>query len=186
MSAAPRLLSATTAAAAVVPTVNRCLTTTHTAGCYCCSTTNTTATTRTFFSTPALLLRKPGVSEPADIRAFVQQQDQQQQDQVVVIVDVRESFEATENGPLPTAHNGGSLRPNAIHLPWDRTTGTMPLPSSLSSSSNVSLDTPIITHCGGGGRGQKACDFLKQHGYTNVINGGGPEDAECWKEFGEL
>ena len=42
----------------------------------------------------------------------------------------------------------------------------------------------VITHCGGGGRGQKAKDFLLKNGYVNVLNGGGPEDAECWAEFG--
>ena len=42
----------------------------------------------------------------------------------------------------------------------------------------------VITHCGGGGRGQKAKDFLISNGFVNVINGGGPEDGECWAEFG--
>jgi len=43
---------------------------------------------------------------------------------------------------------------------------------------------PVITHCGGGGRGQKARVFLEANGFGNVINGGGPEDAECWAIFG--
>jgi len=33
-------------------------------------------------------------------------------------------------------------------------------------------DKAIITHCGSGGRGAKAMDFLEEMGYTNVINGG--------------
>jgi hypothetical protein len=37
---------------------------------------------------------------------------------------------------------------------------------------------------GGGGRGQKAKDFLIANGFKNVVNGGGPEDAECWAVFG--
>jgi hypothetical protein len=37
---------------------------------------------------------------------------------------------------------------------------------------------------GGGGRGQKAKDFLMANGFKNVANGGGPEDAECWAVFG--
>lgn len=43
---------------------------------------------------------------------------------------------------------------------------------------------PVITHCGGGGRGQKARVFLEANGFGNVINGGGPEDTECWAIFG--
>ena len=39
-------------------------------------------------------------------------------------------------------------------------------------------------YIGGGGRGQKAKDFLIANGFKNVVNGGGPEDAECWAVFG--
>ena len=35
--------------------------------------------------------------------------------------------------------------------------------------------TPIITHCGRGGRGNKAKLLLEELGYTQVINGGSPE-----------
>ena len=72
-----------------------------------------------------------------------------------------------------------SHRPQAQHLIWDRDSDSMPLPSG------VAKDTPIITHCGGGGRGQKAKDYLMKHGFTNVLNGGGPKETECWKEFGD-
>jgi len=92
------------------------------------------------------------------------------QDQLVVI-DVRSP---EESGPPSGA------RPSAIQLIWDRAAGTMPLPDET-----LPLDTPIITHCGGGGRGQKAREFLEKNGYTKVLNGGGPEDEECWKEFGD-
>lgn len=44
----------------------------------------------------------------------------------------------------------------------------------------------VITHCGGGGRGQKALEFVTKNGFPNVINGGGPEDAECWAVIGSL
>ena len=44
---------------------------------------------------------------------------------------------------------------------------------------------PVITHCGGGGRGQKAKDYLLANGFGNVANGGGPEDDECWACFGD-
>ena len=45
---------------------------------------------------------------------------------------------------------------------------------------------PIVTHCGGGGRGQKAKDYLLGLGYTNVVNGGGPKVTELWERFGSL
>jgi rhodanese-related sulfurtransferase len=65
-----------------------------------------------------------------------------------------------------------------MHLIYNRTTNSMPLP-------DVPLDTPIITHCGGGGRGQQAKEFLEKNGFTTVINGGGPKETDCWAEFGD-
>jgi len=121
------------------------------------------------------LARKPGVSPPIELKAFVEAAKEK-----LVVVDVREASEGTEEGPLPNAANG--VRPQAINLSWDRAAASMPLPDAAQVPST---DTPIITHCGGGGRGQKARDFLEKNGYTNVVNGGGPEDAECWNEFGD-
>lgn len=70
------------------------------------------------------------------------------------------------------------FRPQAVSLIYDRASESMPLP-------DVPKDTPIITHCGGGGRGQKAKDYLEANGFTNVLNGGGPKETECWNEFGK-
>lgn len=74
---------------------------------------------------------------------------------------------------LPSDDN----RPQAVHLVYDREISGMPLP-------DVEKDAFIITHCGGGGRGQLAKDFLNENGFTNVLNGGGPKETECWDEFG--
>jgi len=65
-----------------------------------------------------------------------------------------------------------------VNLIYDRESSSLPLP-------DVDKDTYIITHCGGGGRGQLAKDFLMAKGFTNVINGGGPKETECWNEFGD-
>ena len=145
------------------------------------TTTTTTVITRTLlqtggrqFRTTAFCLRKPGVSEPADLRAFVATHADQ-----IRVIDVRGPDEGRADGPLPV--DGKKIRPQALNLVWDRAAKSMPLPAEY-----LPKDTPLITHCGGGGRGQKSCDFLKAHGYTNVVNGGGPEDEECWKEFGHL
>eukprot|EP00565_Helicotheca_tamesis_P007437 CAMPEP_0185729166 /NCGR_PEP_ID=MMETSP1171-20130828/4504_1 /TAXON_ID=374046 /ORGANISM="Helicotheca tamensis, Strain CCMP826" /LENGTH=126 /DNA_ID=CAMNT_0028397943 /DNA_START=145 /DNA_END=525 /DNA_ORIENTATION=+ len=121
--------------------------------------------------------RKAGVSAPGELRDFVQAAAEK-----LVVVDVRNPNASVEPGdqkslavaPLPS----DETRPQAVHLIWDRDSDAMPLP-------DVDKDTPIITHCGGGGRGQKAKDYLEKNGFTNVLNGGGPKETECWAEFGE-
>jgi rhodanese-related sulfurtransferase len=123
--------------------------------------------------------RKGGVSEPEELRAFVQQAGTK-----LLVVDVRNPNPEQEPGdqkslavaPLPSSNDG--IRPQAVHLMWDRATQSMPLPAT------DDLDTPIITHCGGGGRGQLAKDFLMSKGFTKVLNGGGPKETDCWAEFG--
>lgn len=124
--------------------------------------------------------RKPGVATPEELEVFVKSAGDR-----LLVVDVRNPDPTVEPGdqkslavaPLPSQDAG--VRPQAVHLIWDRSTDSMPLPPTHD------LDTPIITHCGGGGRGQKAKDFLLSKGFTNVLNGGGPKETECWKVFGE-
>ena len=123
------------------------------------------------------MMVKAGVSTPEELREFVAKAGDS-----LVVVDVRNPDESVEPGDqkslavaaLPSKTN----RPQAVHLIWDRTTESMPLPDLEDK------DTPIITHCGGGGRGQLAKDYLMKNGYTNVLNGGGPKETECWAEFG--
>jgi len=120
--------------------------------------------------------RKAGVSTPEELRDFVSKAGSK-----LLVVDVRNPDATVEPGdqkslavaPLPSKEE----RPQAVHLIYDREMGTMPLP-------DVDKDTPIITHCGGGGRGQLAKDFLMENGFTNVLNGGGPKETDCWNEFG--
>jgi len=123
--------------------------------------------------------RKGGVADPEELRAFVEQAGAK-----LLVVDLRNPNAEQEPGdqkslavaPLPSSEEG--IRPQAVHLMWDREKNSMPLPSI------EDLDTPIITHCGGGGRGQMAKDFLMSKGFTNVLNGGGPKETDCWAEFG--
>jgi len=122
--------------------------------------------------------RKAGVASPEELRDFVAQAGSK-----LVVIDVRNPDASVEPGdqksiavaPLPADGN----RPQALHLIYDRHTKSMPLPPTEDKT------TPIITHCGGGGRGQKAKDFLMEKGFTNVLNGGGPKETECWAEFGD-
>ncbi|KAL3936228.1 MAG: hypothetical protein SGBAC_008412 [Bacillariaceae sp.] len=123
--------------------------------------------------------RKPGVASPEELRDFVKAAGDK-----LMVVDARNADASAEPGdqkslavaPLP----GDGVRPKAVNLVWDRETNSMPLPP------DADKDTYFITHCGGGGRGQKAKDFLMENGYTNVLNGAGPKETDCWAEFGEL
>lgn len=120
---------------------------------------------------------KPGVANPEELKQFVEQAGDK-----LLIVDVRNPDADAEPGDQKSlavaALPSDSHRPQARHLIWDRHSESLPLP-------DVPKDTPIITHCGGGGRGQLAKEFLQKNGFTNVINGGGPKESECWAQFGE-
>jgi rhodanese-related sulfurtransferase len=104
------------------------------------------------------------------------------------VVDARnpdfslEPGDAKSSEKAPLAGTSAGYRPGAYNLPYDRVNSCMDLGLL---PERCGPDTPIISHCGGGGRGQKAKDFLLANGYTNVLNGGGPEDAECWHQFGD-
>lgn len=125
----------------------------------------------------SLMMAKAGVSSAEELRDFVAKAGER-----LVVVDVRNPDAAMEPGDqkslavaaLPSA----TYRPLAVSLIWDRTTDSMQLPDLEDKN------TPIITHCGGGGRGQQSKEFLEKNGYTNVLNGGGPKEKECWAEFG--
>lgn len=122
------------------------------------------------------MTRRPGVATPEDIRSFVDKAGD-----ALLVIDLRNPDATMEPedqpslavAPLPSE----TYRPRATHFVWDREKNDMPLP-------DVPKDTPIITHCGAGGRGQMAKELLEKHGFRNVINGGGPKVPECWAEFG--
>ena len=123
--------------------------------------------------------RKAGVASPEQLQALVDQAGDR-----LIVVDTRNPDASVEPGDQKSLAVAGlpsdSYRPRAVHLPWDRTTQSMPL-----LSDNLPFDTPIITHCGGGGRGQLAKEYLEQQGFTNVLNGGGPKETECWAVYGD-
>lgn len=121
--------------------------------------------------------RKVGVASPEELKAFVANAGSR-----LLVVDVRNPDASVEPGDQKSLIVAGlpspGVRLQGHHLIYDRNSSSMPLP-------NVGKDTPIITHCGGGGRGQKAKDYLMDNGFKNVLNGGGPKEKECWKEFGD-
>ena len=131
--------------------------------------------------------RKPGVATDAELAAFFDANDAAH----MIVVDARNPDFAVEPGDERSAAKGalagteGRTGARAINLVYDRENKTMDL-AALEPFLVADKDTPIITHCGGGGRGQKAKDFLKANGFTNVLNGGGPSVAEHWEKFGKL
>lgn len=90
----------------------------------------------------------------------------------------------TEHTPLAGTEEGAKARPNAINLVYNRETQSMELPPA--DKLPLGKDTPIITHCGGGGRGGKSKKFLEANGFTNVLNGGGPKASELWDVYSSL
>jgi rhodanese-related sulfurtransferase len=116
--------------------------------------------------------RKPGVASPAEIAAFLIAHP------AAVVVDARDPSSAEPSAnlrPLPPSPS----HPRAISAPIVRASGVLDL-------QRIPAGSAVITHCGGGGRGQKAREFLLKNKFKNGINGGGPEDAECWAIFGHL
>eukprot|EP00558_Chaetoceros_sp_UNC1202_P002659 CAMPEP_0197246590 /NCGR_PEP_ID=MMETSP1429-20130617/16808_1 /TAXON_ID=49237 /ORGANISM="Chaetoceros sp., Strain UNC1202" /LENGTH=154 /DNA_ID=CAMNT_0042707283 /DNA_START=68 /DNA_END=533 /DNA_ORIENTATION=+ len=123
------------------------------------------------------MARKAGVASPEEIKDFVAKAGSK-----LLVLDVRNPDASIEPGDQKSfavaALPSETQRPQAINLIYDRAASTMSIP-------NVDKDTPIITHCGGGGRGQLAKDFLMVNGFINVLNGGGPKETDCWDEFGD-
>ena len=132
---------------------------------------------RSFHATVMSQQRKKGVASPEELRDFVARAGSQ-----LLVIDVRNPDASVEPGDQKSlavaALPSEAYRPMAKHLIFDRDARAMPLP-------DVDKGTPIITHCGGGGRGQKAKDYLMANGFTNVLNGGGPKETDCWAEFGD-
>jgi rhodanese-related sulfurtransferase len=147
--------------------------------------------------------RKPGVATDEEMREFMTKNA----GTTLVVVDARNKDFSNEPGDEKHASNiagnpplihtdeyfaqhSPADRPNAINLPYDRATKSMNLDAmdffDGTSMLSKGKETPIITHCGGGGRGQKAKVYLESQGFTNVINGGGPSVKEHWELFGSL
>ena len=134
--------------------------------------------------------RKAGVASNEEMRAFLARHDGEK----VTVVDARNPDFSMEPGDeefggpgkaFPIENCGTGRRPNAINLPFSREKKEV---SGFDRSAlhDAEKDAPIITHCGGGGRGQKSKEWLEKKGFTNVINGGGPQVTELWEMFGDL
>jgi rhodanese-related sulfurtransferase len=136
--------------------------------------------------------RKPGVASNAEMRHFL---EQNQDVSKIVIVDARNpdfSVEPSDalygslRGEFPIADCGTEKRPNALNVPFERTKKRLSGANAEDILRTLEKDRAIITHCGGGGRGQKSKEWLEKEGFTNVVNGGGPQVKELWEMFGHL
>ena len=88
------------------------------------------------------------------------------------VIDLRDDGEKHE-GVCERAHS----------VPWSSWTrseaaeGTKVPPAGAVPEDKAAV---IITHCRGGGRGGKAKASLQALGFTNVLNGGGPQLSDLW------
>ena len=119
--------------------------------------------------------RKPGVMEPEDLEKFVAAAGEK-----LIVVDARnpdfqvEPGDGKSNEKAPLAACGAG-RKRAVNILYDRSSNSMDLskiPESWIAEGGGLLSVPVITHCGGGGRGQKAKEYLEANGFGNVANGG--------------
>ncbi|CAL1135749.1 unnamed protein product [Cladocopium goreaui] len=96
-----------------------------------------------------------------------------------LVIDVRDPNEVAEGKGGPP-----SVIPGSVNVPLnvdgkkqsDYPTSPEEFQAKLSAA-GVTLppkEKAIITHCGTGGRGGKACEILRGLGYSNCHNGGGP------------
>ena len=141
--------------------------------------------------------RKPGVASDAAMRAFLSQHHSASSYNAgeasrLVVVDVRDpegegdskAWGVDSSAPVLGLGDSAVRRPSAVSCAWDKEYASMPLEETALAGADKS--TPIITHCGGGGRGQAAKEYLEDEGFANVINGGGPNVAALWEMYGEI
>ena len=134
----------------------------------------------------AMSSRKPGVATDGEMAAFFAANERAS----IVVVDARSSdfdLEPGDQGSIAMGALAGTdgRGPRALNLSYDRTNKCLDM-QPLTALVGDDKAVPIITHCGGGGRGQKAKAFLEGAGFENVINGGGPSVEELWEQFKDV
>jgi rhodanese-related sulfurtransferase len=142
---------------------------------------------KSYSSTTSLnMAKKEGVADLEELQQVVEAAGDD-----LLVVDVRNPDASVEPGDQKSLSVAGlpttDFRPCAKHYIWDRTENKLLINEHEESwLKGLPKDTPIITHCGGGGRGQKAKDYLmEKFQFTNVHNGGGPKEQDLWKVYGE-
>jgi rhodanese-related sulfurtransferase len=130
--------------------------------------------------------KKEGVANVEELKQVVEAAGDN-----LLVVDLRNPDASVEPGDQKSLPVAGlptpDFRPCAKHYVWDRTEKTLLINEQDESFlKSLPKDTPIITHCGAGGRGQMAKDYLmEKFQFTNVHNGGGPQEEDLWKVYGD-
>jgi len=121
--------------------------------------------------------RKKGVVPPEDLQAFLDKAGAH-----LIVIDARNGDFKLEPGDAKTTKNnplaefilenpdGSMFRPSALNLPFDRKKNKFDdsmLPKIRINDAGGKEHVPIITHCGGGGRGQKSKVYLESLGFQN-------------------
>ena len=133
-------------------------------------------------------VRKRGVASDGEMADFFANNSKSD----IIVIDARNTDFEIEPGDEKHAGNiaendHGKIRgPRALNLPYCRKKKLNLNIEKLEALLTKGKDTPIITHCGGGGRGQKTKVYLESLGYSNVLNGGGPNVPEHWEYFVSL
>eukprot|EP00930_Biecheleria_cincta_P021319 TRINITY_DN15832_c0_g2_i1.p2 TRINITY_DN15832_c0_g2~~TRINITY_DN15832_c0_g2_i1.p2 ORF type:complete len:124 (-),score=24.00 TRINITY_DN15832_c0_g2_i1:334-705(-) len=112
------------------------------------------------------------VAAAADLKALVDP----------IIIDARDPNEVE-------GCKGGPKIDGSINVPFnvdgqkqsDRPTTAAEFEEKLEAAGCLPADktAAIVTHCGSGGRGGKSCNVIKGLGYTNVHNGGSPDNIRA-------
>ena len=98
----------------------------------------------------------------------------------VFVLDVRDADEMSVGGEqLSKSTNVPLNKAKGVNKTLDEFKADLEKAGVWATLEQRGRDAPIITHCGAGGRGGKACDALTKLGFTNVHNGGGPDDVRA-------
>eukprot|EP00237_Pycnococcus_provasolii_P010808 CAMPEP_0198712822 /NCGR_PEP_ID=MMETSP1471-20131121/4501_1 /TAXON_ID=41880 /ORGANISM="Pycnococcus provasolii, Strain RCC733" /LENGTH=192 /DNA_ID=CAMNT_0044472821 /DNA_START=31 /DNA_END=609 /DNA_ORIENTATION=+ len=98
----------------------------------------------------------------------------------VFVLDVRDNDEMDMGGEkLSSSVNVPLNKAKGVNKTLDEFKADLEAAGVWATLEQRGTDAPIITHCGAGGRGGKACDAMTKLGFTNVHNGGGPDDVRA-------
>lgn len=94
----------------------------------------------------------------------------------ITVTELHQKLQEGLNGKLidvrlPNEHAEASISGSQL----------IPLPEILSGAATLPTDTPLYIHCKGGVRSARACTYLAEQGYTQLINIAGGMDA--WLEL---
>lgn len=129
-------------------------------------------------ATEAWLATQPKPAPPAKVVVIATVEEMKAMESPLVL-DLRDTNEVDAGKGGPPAKIPGSINVafNMDGVKQSKRTTTLEEFKQKLVDAGVGLEDvtkPIITHCGGGGRGQKGKDMLVKMGFTDVLNGGGP------------